>query len=415
MKKSTGKNQPAVTTDFVRIFSSQRFVIWMVVCYVIFIVLLLLAELDIGNFVHFRATDKVLILVALLFMPFFIMATPKLVDTLTVKFGGGHEVQVKLNEVSEKVEAAFVDIETNVSRQVSTAEQALWPMLAGHNPFANERWQAARPQIIIGSKLDISHVFLANFLKRWLEEKLDNVECIVRVPNGGSLKNFADVKHRWIDLYIDFTGTCCQYFNIDHRQKNDSEIIAELNDYCAAIDLKFLNPLGATENYLLVMKKDVADEYGIKTISHLSLVAEQLIFTADPEYLNRRDCWLGLQDVYGIKFREIHPCKVTERYALAETDQAQVFVGYETDPEIKKYRMVELTDDEEFFPRYAAVPLLNRGVLEAVPGLGEALMQLENKISTEDLIFAVHKLSVNNCDKRAVEELTEKQLRKILG
>ncbi|GAB1259478.1 ABC transporter substrate-binding protein [Aurantivibrio plasticivorans] len=383
----------SVANDLIDFFTSAKFILALVFFYIVVIGILLLAELDVRGLSQFRATDKVVILFVLLFMPFFVVAAPKFINSLTVKFGGGKEVAVQLNQVSEKIDEAFDDMERNIARQVNTAEQALWPMLAGINPKAELRWRSDKPKIIIGSKEDASHIFFANFIKHWLEKNIANLDCIVKFPNGGSLKNFADVKYQWIDIYIDFTGTCCQYFNIDHHGKSDQDLVHELNSYCEPQGIKFLKPWACTENFLLVMRESQAKEIGIKTISDLARLGQKLTFTADPEYLNRNDCWLGLQREYGIRFADVIPCNVVNRYALLDDDLADVFVGYETDPEIKLHNLVALEDDREFFPSYRATPLVCSGLLEAIPAIETQLNRIEGKITTESLIKAVQDIT----------------------
>lgn len=399
-----------VSDKVIGFFTSPRFIMLLIMFYVLIIGLFLLGELRTPGFAAFRATDKIIILCVLMFLPFFIVAAPKFINTLTLKFGGGKEVEVRLNQVSDRVNSAVGEIrqidsaveildsisknlETRLARHVSATEQCLWPMLAGVNPFAEQRWHNDPPQIIIGSKEDVSHIFFAWFLKRWLERQLDRVEVVVRFPNGGSQKNFVDVKHRWVDMYIDFTGTCCQYFSIDHRHLADDKIVERLNEYCIPMGMKFLPMLSATENYLLVMRRETANKYNIESITDLSREANRLVFSADPEYMNRNDCWLGLQKTYGLPFREVLPCLVTDRYAFLADDAADVFVGYETDPEIQTHNLLVIEDNKHFFPNYAALPLVSRGLLDAVPAVREALNLLEGKITTEDLIEVVRELS----------------------
>lgn len=403
-------DEKSVPDKVIGFFTSPRFVMLLIVFYVLIIGLFLLGELRTPGFAAFRATDKIIILCVLLFLPFFIVAAPKFINTLTLKFGGGKEVEVRLNQVSDRVSSAVDELqqidsaveildsisknlETRLARHVSATEQCLWPMLAGINPFAENRWRNDPPQITIGSKEDISHIFFAWFLKRWLERQLDRVDIVVRFPNGGSQKNFVDVKHRWVDMYIDFTGTCCQYFSIDHRHQTDEQVRERLNEYCIPMGMEFMPMLSATENYLLVMRREVAARHNIETITDLSREANRLVFSADPEYMNRNDCWLGLQKAYGLPFKDVLPCLVTDRYAFLEDNAADVFVGYETDPEIQTHDLLVLEDNKQFFPNYAALPLVSRGLLEAVPAVREALNLLEGKITTADLIEAVRELS----------------------
>lgn len=416
-KQQTSGNSGGLANDLVNAFTSPKMIVALTFLYMLVIVLLLLGELDVSGFGYFRATDKVILLFVLLFLPFFIVAAPKFINTLTLKFGGGREVEVQLHQVSDHIDSAFGELKGNIARQVSTAEQCLWPMLAGIDPYAEQRWNQDRPLIIIGSKQDGSQKFFAHFLKRWIEKQVGNVDCEVRYPNGGSLKNFVDVKHRWIDLYIDYTCTCCQYFNIDHHGKSTLILVTELNRYCKPMGMEFLPGLGATEDYLLVMRRQTAEALKINSIGDLSRMASRLVFTADPEFLNRSDCWIGLQKTYGLRFADVVPCNITDRYALLEDDRADVFVGYETDPELQAFDMKPLVDNKEFFPGYAALPLVSNGVLDAVPGLREALEQLANTITTQDLIDIVRELSdgIRNLDDILAEQERKVMARATVG
>lgn len=359
--------------------------------YIIVLIVLFLAELKIEGFEKYRASNQVLILLALLIFPFIVAGMGQVIRSLTLKISG-QELHVELKELKHNVGAEVGRVETNLAGQVSNAEQALWPMLAGYNPDIDKRLGGKNKKIIIGSKLDTSQVFFAALLGEATESLDQNIQCELRVPNGGSMKNFADLKYRWIDMYIDYTGTCSQYFNIDHKGKTDEDIIDELNFYGANIGIKFLLPLGASEDYCLVMHKEKAEELGITSIRDLKTAAPQMTFTADPEFLNRKDCYLGLKK-YGLHFKTVKPCRILERYSLMKTGEADLFVGYETDPELKFGSVVRLEDPDEFFPRYMALPVIHMDAIEKVPGLEQALSRLSNCMKTNDLINVVLELS----------------------
>lgn len=120
-----------------------------------------------------------------------------------------------------------------------------------------------------------------------------------------------------------------------------------------------------------------------------------LVFSADPEFINRKDCYMGLKD-YGIEFKEVIPCHVTQRYEGLGSGEASVFAGYETDPQVFNKQVLRLTDPEQFSPPYLALPLVSRPTLEKVPGLQEALNKLHNIISTDALNALVAGLAKAN-------------------
>ena len=209
----------------------SRFNSMIPVSLVIALLLFFLAELKLfGLDEHLRATNQVLILFALLILPFVLISMPAFVQSLTLKVSD-KEFHVQLSELEETFTGNLGKVE-----RVSTAEQSLWPILAGEDYKSDQRLSARIRKIIIGSKMDPSQMFFTELLAQSIEKWVPDTECEIRYPNGGSLRNFADVKLRWIDMYIDYTGTCCQYFNIDHKdvqgnRKPDQDIIDELNIY----------------------------------------------------------------------------------------------------------------------------------------------------------------------------------------
>ena len=323
-------------------------------------------------------------------LPFLVIASGKMVRSISLKLSG-QEVHLELSEAKQVLQGEVQRVEAQVVGQISTVEQALWPLLAGHDPHCQQRWQ--RRQIIIGSKLDPSQLFFAELLALWIESQGAGIQCQTRCPNGGSLKNFADVKFHWIDLYIDFTGTCCQYFNLDHHNQSAAQLVTALNGYGEQLGLRWLAPLGCSENYCLAMRTATAQRHQVKTLRDLTLAAGDLRFCADPEFLNRGDCYLGLARRYDLKFKVLHPCRITERYTLLDRDQTDLVVAYETDPELRTRDLRVLLDSEQLFPRYDAVPLASRAMLDVLPEVGQALEQLAGFMTSGELVDQVFKLS----------------------
>lgn len=379
---------------------------YLLAIYCIAVSLFFMAELGwFGLDNHLRATNQVLVLFALLLLPFIVMNMPNFVQSLTLKVSD-KEFHIQLNELQESITGNLGKVE----RQVGTVEQALWPMLAGQDVLSSERLSASPRKIIIGSKLDTSHLFFTELIAQMLSRYVTDIECEIRYPNGGSLRNFADVKFRWIDLYIDFTGTCCQYFNISHKDKDgvpytDEKIVEELNRYGENINMQWLAPWSASENYCLTISVDSAEKHGVKTLQDLKKVAHKLTFTADPEFLNRKDCYLGLKE-YGIAFKDVLPCHVSERYAALETEEAQVFAGYESDPQIVMEEVIKLEDTEKYFPSYKAVPLVSLATLKSMPEIASVLNMLADKLHTDRLNSAVANLAASgNSTYKAKEEV----------
>lgn len=380
------------------------------ILYMGLIVLLLLSELGVLEWL--RATNQVLILASLLFLPFLLISFSRVISSLKLRLPG-QEIEVEIFQRFEDVQLEVKNIGGEVSSQISNAEQALWPILVGNDMNAYHRWQ--NDIIVIGSKEDVSQVFFAYFLAEWIESTVKGVRCELRVPNGGTLKNFADLKYQWVDIYVDFTGTLCQFFNIDHQLKSPSEITEEIQHRLKHIGIYMLNPLGASEDYCLVVTRAVSEKYGLKVLPDLQWIANELVFSGDPEFLNRKDCYLGMVSTYNMKFKRIEVCSVTERYKLLDEGEVDVAVGYSTDSELRMNNFVVLEDIDRIFPHYKAVPLVSQSALSRFEGLEASLMSLHNKVTTDNLVDNILKLQKRGLDPAIARSIAHDFCQEISG
>lgn len=371
---------------------------YLLAIYCVAVLLFFLAELKLfGLDEHLRATNQVLILFALLILPFVIINMPSFIQSLTLKISD-KEFNIQLSNLESTLSESI----NKVQRQVSTAEQSLWPMLAGTDMKSAERLTAERPRLIIGAKADPSQLFFTQLLSCAILHYDPNIILDIRYPNGDSMRNFAELKYRWLDMYMDFSGTCIQYFDIAHKTpegeiKKDLELIDELNFYGSNLGIKWLSSLGASEDYCLVMTPEAMEHHEIKTLADLKTKGRGLVLSADPEFMNRQDCLLGLIE-YGIDFKGILPCSVAARYAGLENSEADVFVGYESDPQLIREDVKQLADPDQFFPRYLAVPIISRQVLDQFDGFEDAIGLLKNCMSTQELNEIVAKIEKANYD-----------------
>ncbi|MFA3790516.1 hypothetical protein AB6T38_05320 [Aliiglaciecola sp. SL4] len=167
--------------------------------YCLAVLLFFLAELKLfGLDEYLRATNQVLILFALLIMPFVIINMPSFIQSLTLKVSD-KEFHVQLNEM----ESNFSQTIGRVQRQVSTSEQSFWPILAGEDVLASQRLEGSNPKIIIGAKSDLSQMFFTELLALAIRHDNPHFVCEIRYPNGDSMHNFAELKYRWLDVYMD--------------------------------------------------------------------------------------------------------------------------------------------------------------------------------------------------------------------
>ena len=343
----------------------------------------------------FRATDRVLILLALVFLPVLLLYVLRMLEGskyVTVKLLDKLEVTFKDHE--EKVERLEQRIEEQLVGKLSTAEQTLYPLIGGPDIYASER--LANGKVIIGSKNFAANIVVSELLAQWLQ--LHSIEVERRFSNGGTITNYACLINDWIDVFVDYTGTGCLFMNIPYRGKTTDQLLKELNQISLPrYGFEWLKPIGTKTDYCLVMSAAGSEERSIKTISELAQKNRGgLRFCGNYEFMNRRDGLLGLKEHYNLRFAEETVCNYQERYDLIKDAKKDVSVGFTSDSQIKDYNLVILDDDKKFFPDYFETPIARKEALEKIPelrGVLDGFSQLG--INEEDLTALIQDYSDN--------------------
>ena len=128
------------------------------------------------------------------------------------------------------------------------------------------------------------------------------------------------------------------------------------------------------------MTRQTASRYDLHKLSDLEKIAPQLAFGGPPECPTRPLCLVGLQRVYGVKFREVVQLDAggpTTRQALRNRD-VDVALLFTTDPTIADEGFVELQDDRGLQPAENVTPIVRN---EVVARLGAGAVDRVNDVS----------------------------------
>jgi osmoprotectant transport system substrate-binding protein len=143
-------------------------------------------------------------------------------------------------------------------------------------------------------------------------------------------------------------------------------------------------PFTSSNEVGLLKKK--ADQLGVTKISDLKSKAAKLTLYGSPECRTRLDCLLGLEQVYGLKFKKFVPVDVDQRHQVLTSGQADISIVFTTDPQIKRNDEVLLEDDKGMFPPYNSTFLMKKAVADkAGPDLATTI-DLVNKNLTADVM-----------------------------
>ena len=125
---------------------------------------------------------------------------------------------------------------------------------------------------------------------------------------------------------------------------------------------------------------ETAEKYDLETVSDLEGVSEELSLYGSPECPQRIDCKAGLEELYGLKFKEFKSVDIGLRYTVLENGQADLSILFTTDPQLsaEKDKFVILEDDKEVFPAGNVIFVTEKSVAEeAGPDYEETILQVQ--------------------------------------
>jgi osmoprotectant transport system substrate-binding protein len=172
---------------------------------------------------------------------------------------------------------------------------------------------------------------------------------------GDESTALAAVKGGEIDAYPEYTGTALlSFFGKDAADlpKDAQAAYEEAKAEFEKDGLTAFPPTPFTSSNEVAVTKAKADELGLTKISDLADKAGELTLYGTPECRKRMDCLLGLQEVYGLKFKRFVPVAPDQRHEVLSSGRADVSIVYTTDPQVKRNEEVLLEDDQGMFPPY---------------------------------------------------------------
>jgi osmoprotectant transport system substrate-binding protein len=190
-----------------------------------------------------------------------------------------------------------------------------------------------------------------------------------------------------ISAYPEYTGTALLSFfgyTADKIPKDGLVAYSKAKEGFAKKDLTAEPITPFVSSNEVAVTKETADKYGLAKISDLSKVANKLTLYGTPECRQRLDCLLGLEKVYGLKFKKFVPVDIALRHEVLTKGQADVSIVFTTDPQNKREGFVLLDDDKGMFPPYNSTLVVRNDVLaKAGPDFDKVVADVSKGLTDE--------------------------------
>lgn len=235
---------------------------------------------------------------------------------------------------------------------------------------------SAADRVVIGSKKFTESYVLGEIGKRTLINA--GIAAEHRQGMGGTIILWQALLGGQIDAYPEYTGTITEQIL---KGSNPSSLNA-IRESLAKFGVGMTEPLGFNNTYALVMRRNKAQQLGIRAISDLRKYPDLKIGLTH-EFLNREDGWRPLQQRYALPQQNVIGIDHALGYSAVANGSIDVKDAYSTDAKIEQNDLITLKDDLQFFPKYDAVFLLR---LAMSGNAIAALQRLEGTIDEQRMV-----------------------------
>jgi osmoprotectant transport system substrate-binding protein len=188
-----------------------------------------------------------------------------------------------------------------------------------------------------------------------------------------------------IDLLPEYSGALLKYLDTESKASTSEDVVAELGDALPE-GVSMLEISEAQDKDVLAVTQKTADKYELTTISDLEPYMAELSLGGPPEWKTRVNGVIGLEETYGLTFKEFVSLDAGGPLTMTALTSGQVQVGdiFSTDPGLTTNNLVALEDDRSLFAAENIVPVISTTKLNDT--IEKTLNAVSAALTTEDLI-----------------------------
>lgn len=259
----------------------------------------------------------------------------------------------------------------------------------GSNPYDEEGdGGGSEPgNVVIGSADFPESTLLAEIYGRAMEGK--GVDVTYQFNIGSREVYYSQIESGNLSVFPEYNGAILAYLD-EEAPPGSSEETNALIAEALPEGLEILDSSSAENKDSVAVTSEVAEEYGLSSLTDLAEAADELTLGGPPEFETRQQGVLGLTDVYGVEFgdfRSLEVALLTQALLDGDIQAANLFT---TDPQVEVEGFVVLADPENLFGAQNITPLVNseqvddtaRAALDAVSAAltTKALTQLNERV-----------------------------------
>jgi len=266
-------------------------------------------------------------------------------------------------------------------------------------------------RVVVGSKNFTEQLILGELFSQHLEAKTQlSVER--RFYLAGTYISHQAILGGRIDVYPEYTGTALTAILKEQPQKDPRQVYERVRaEHKRRFGLEVLSPLGFNDTFAMEIRGEDARRLHIRTISEAATYAPKWRAGFGYEFMERPDGYRGLASTYNLHFEEAPRIMDLGLLARAlKSKQIDLAAGNTTDGLIPALDLFVLEDDKHYFPPYEAVAIVREETLRLHPEVGQALSELQGKISDREMQMLNYEVDGQHRDvKDVVREFRQRK------
>jgi osmoprotectant transport system substrate-binding protein len=219
-------------------------------------------------------------------------------------------------------------------------------------------------------------------------------------PNIGSREVYIKaLQDGSIDIVPEYTGSLLTFLKGTAPSQDPDAVYSALKSTLPPT-VVVLDKSTAEDKNSMVVTKDTAAKYSLKSIADLAAHQADITVAAPPEFQTRQQGLVGLKSEYAFTPANFLPLKGAAIVNALTNKQAQAANIFSTDPSISSNGFVTLDDPKLLFGSDNVVPLMRKDKVNDT--ITAALNAVSAKIDTPTLTDLVKQVDVDKKDASAV-------------
>lgn len=245
---------------------------------------------------------------------------------------------------------------------------------------------SSAPSLAVGAKNFTEQDILGEILIQHLTRQL-GFEPKQRLHLGGSFLAHQALVDGAIDLYPEYSGTALIACLKLPLEKDPTLVFNQVKQaYADRHQIEWGWPLGFSNTFAMVMRRDEANQLNIKTLSDAVQFKSGWRIGVGYEFEQRPDGWSSFVKSYPLATSgQLRTMDLGLIYRALGANEVDLVAGNSTDPALADSRFIALSDDKLFFPPYETCLAVRRDALGRHQNLRSALDKLAGKIPVDQM------------------------------